>query len=219
MEKSSAGEFWKTVRLALFLALIAAGAWFFFIKPAQVAGSVMSRTVDGVLEKITGQTTTVTEGKASVLDVADVAELSLVKIKMSTVRTIETEKYALSFINLGTKKLQVRGTFLVSAGYDLKNGGELKMNTDGTQAIASFPDAKILAVELVDLETLNATSGWSNKLTDKDRDDIVKLLRVQMKQEAQRSGLVELSQSYLETRLKDLLGVDSVVVETLEVIP
>jgi len=47
----------------------------------------------------------------------------------------------------------------------------------------------------------------------------VKLLRVQMKQEAKRSGLVELSQSYLETRLKDLLGVETVVVETLKILP
>lgn len=214
MEEARGKEFWKTVRLALFLGLIAAGGWFFFIKPAQVAGNAASKALDGVLEKITGQKTTITEGTATVMDAADVAELALVKLKMSTVRSIETQKY-FSIVSLGTKKLQVRGTFTVTAGYDLKEGGELKLNSDGTAAIASFPKARILSVELLELETLDEQDGWANKLTSEDRDQIIKLLRIQMKQEAQRSGIVELSHSYLETRLKDLLGVQEVQMERL----
>ena len=79
--------------------------------------------------------------------------------------------------------------------------------------MANFPKPEILSVELVDFDVLSEESGWLNKVQPADRAQILRELREQMRGEAQRSGMLETVESTLRTRLRDLMGVDSVSVE------
>lgn len=211
---SKTSELFRTVRLALILGALLFAAWFFFVRPVESATDLAIAKVGSALERITGQKTTIVAGHAELLDSTDVAELSLVRVKMKTVRSMQDEKH-LWKIPLGKKSLQIAGTFLVTAGYDLSGGETLTLSHDGKVVTAQFPQPKILSAELIELETLTAESGWYNELTNKDRDNLIAVLRDQMLSEAQKSGLPELSAQYLDTRLKDLLNVETVELQQL----
>lgn len=162
------------------------------------------------LSAITGRDTHIVEGRAEVIEKTDIAELALLELKMSTTRSIEkSEKF--SGLPLGTKKLVVRGKFRVKAGYRLKNGASLSYEHD--RPVARFPQSEILSVELLDFDTLTEESGWLNRVQPEDREQIVRELREQMKRDAVASGLPEMVDSTLRTRLGDLLGSDSVRIE------
>src|SRR5690606_23173680 len=138
------------------------------------------------------------------------SELSLLEMRMSATRTIErTEMFSL--LPLGTKKLIVRGHYQVKGGYRLKPGVSLRM--DGRTPTARFPKPEILSVELIDFDVLSEESGWLNKVSPEDRAQILRELRGQMREEAERSGMLETVESTLRTRLRDLMGVDEVSVE------
>ena len=79
--------------------------------------------------------------------------------------------------------------------------------------VARFPKPEILSVELVDFDVLSEDSGWLNKVQPEDRAQILRELREQMRQEAGKSGLLDTVESTLRTRLRDLLGAESVTVE------
>jgi hypothetical protein len=52
-----------------------------------------------------------------------------------------------------------------------------------------------------------------NQITPQDREQLIKELNIQMRQEAQRSGILDIVESNLRTRLRDLLGAGEVKVE------
>jgi hypothetical protein len=131
-------------------------------------------------------------------------------MRMSTTRAIEKSD-TMMFVPLGTKKLIVRGEYQVKGGYRLQDGVSLRME-DG-KPVARFPKAEILSVELVDFEVLSEDSGWLNKIQPADRAQIIRELRTQMQLEAARSGMLDTVDATLRTRLRDLLGSNSVRLE------
>jgi len=207
-------EMWKTLRRVLTLGLIFAGAYFLIVIPLTrgLSGTKASveRSLEKVLEAVTNTDTHIVEGRAEVVETTEISELSLLEMRMSATRTIErTERFSL--LPLGTKKLIVRGHYQVKGGYRLKPGVSLRMDR-GTPT-AKFPKPEILSVELIDFDVLSEESGWLNKVSPEDRAQILRELRSQMREEAERSGMLETVESTLRTRLRDLMGVDSVSVE------
>lgn len=207
-------EMWKTVRRAVTLAALIAGAWFLVVLPVEkavnAAGSGMQRGLDEVLAAITHSSTRVVEGRAEVVETAEISELALMEMRMSATRTIEkSDTYA--FLPLGTKKLIVRGYYRVKGGYRLKDGVSLRME-DGTP-VARFPKPEVLSVELIDFDVLSEDSGWLNKIQPGDRAQILRELRQQMHTEAEESGMLDTVESTLRTRLRDLLGRSDVSLE------
>jgi hypothetical protein len=99
----------------------------------------------------------------------------------------------------------------VKGGYRLKDGISLRM--ENGKPVARFPKPEILSVELLDYETLSEDSGWLNRIQPADRAQILRELRDQMRQEAEKSGLLDTVERSLRTRLRDLLGAESVSVE------
>ncbi|RYD67728.1 MAG: DUF4230 domain-containing protein, partial [Verrucomicrobiaceae bacterium] len=75
------------------------------------------------------------------------------------------------------------------------------------------PKPEILSVELIDYEVLSEDSGWLNKVQPADRAQILRELRTQMRKEAEDSGLLDTVEATLRTRLRDLLGAETVSVE------
>jgi Protein of unknown function (DUF4230) len=208
-------EMWKTLRRAITLAAILAGAYFLVVRPIETAlsrtKSSIERSLQQVLGAITNTDTRIVEGRAEIIATAEIAELSLLEMRMSATRTIEKSEEFSGIIPLGTKRLIVRGHYTVKGGYRLKDGISLRM--ENGKPVARFPKPEILSVELLDYETLSEDSGWLNRIQPADRAQILRELRDQMRQEAEKSGLLDTVERSLRTRLRDLLGAESVSVE------
>lgn len=207
-------EMWRTFRRAITLAAILGGAWFLIVRPIErglaVSKTSIERGLQQVLAAITHTDTRVVEGRAEIVETAAISELSLLEMRMSATRTIEKAE-SFSGLPLGTKKLIVRGHYTVKGGYRLQDGVSLRLEKG--RPIAHFPKPEILSVELIDFDVLSEDSGWLNKIQPADRAQILRELRNQMREEAEQCGLLETVDSTLRTRLRDLLGAESVTVE------
>jgi hypothetical protein len=207
---SAQPELWKTVRWVSLLVALLALAWL----GLRVFERGMGNTVSGlekVLGAITSSNTRIVEGRAEISQTSQISELALVEMKMSATRSFENESYVLKYLPAGTKKLIIRGEYRVTAGYKLEPGVSLRM--ENGLPVARFPDPEILSVELLDFQQLSEKDGWMNQITPQDREQLIKELNIQMRQEAQRSGILDIVESNLRTRLRDLLGAGEVKVE------
>ncbi len=211
-------EMWKTLRRGLTLAAILCGAYFLILRPIErtLTGTRTSieRSLQQVLGAITNTDTRIVEGRAEITSSAEISELSLLEMRMSATRTIEKSETMYN-VPLGTKKLIVRGHYTVKGGYRLKEGISLRM--ENGRPVANFPKPEVLSVELIDFDVLSEDSGWLNKIQPADRAQILRELREQMREEAEKSGLLDTVESSLRTRLRDLLGAENITVE--QVIP
>jgi hypothetical protein len=207
-------EMWRTARRLITAAAVVGGLYFLVVAPLEraVRGTQASveRGLDKVLGAVTNTSTRIVEGRAEIVETAEISELSLLDMRMSATRTIE-KAGNLSILPLGTKKLIVRGHYQVKGGYRLRDGVSLRMEKG--RPIARFPKPEILSVELIDFDVLSEDSGWLNKVQPADRAQILRELREQMRQEAEKSGLLDTVDATLRTRLRDLLGVDNVILE------
>lgn len=207
-------EMWRTARRAITAVAVVGGLYFIVVAPLEraISGAKASveRGLDKVLGAITNTDTRIVEGRAEIVETSEISELSLLEMRMSATRTIEKSEN-LSILPLGTKKLIVRGHYQVKGGYRLKDGVSLRM--EHGKPVARFPKPQILSVELVDFDVLSEDDGWLNKVQPEDRAQILRELREQMRQEAEQSGMLDTVERTLRTRLRDLLGADTVTVE------
>jgi len=208
-------EMWRTVRRVVTLLLLIGAAYFLVVRPFEKSVSRSQawgeRNLEKVLGAITRSDTKIIEGRAEIVETAEIAELSLLEMRMNATREIERSEKFLGGLPMGTKKLIVRGHYQVKGGYRLKNGISLQM-IDG-KPVARFPKPEILSVELIDFDVLSEESGWLNRIQPADRAQILRELRAQMREEAEKSGMLETVEGTLNTRLRDLMGAESVKVE------
>ncbi|MFC7338319.1 DUF4230 domain-containing protein [Haloferula chungangensis] len=206
-------ELWKTVRWIAFLAAIVA-LGFLGVKmiDRNIAGA--SNGLDKILGALTNSDTRIVEGRAVISEQNEISELSLLELRMSATRSFEHENYVLKYLPTGTKKLIVRGDYRITAGYKLKPGVSLAV--EGGVPVARFPEAEILGVELIDFTILSEKDGWANSITAEDRATLLRELRQQMRMEAEKSGVLDVVDGALRTRMKDLIGSDQVRIEHAE---
>ena len=206
---------WRTARRTITAVAIVGGLYFLVVAPLERAISGAKASVERglaqVLGAITNTDTRTVEGRAEIVETSEISELSLLEMRMSATRTIEKSEEFSGLIPLGTKKLIVRGHYQVKAGYRLREGVSLRM--EGGKPVARFPKPEILSVELIDFDVLSEDSGWLNKVQPADRAQILRELREQMREEARKSGLLDTVEATLRTRLRDLLGAETVTVE------
>ena len=206
-------ELWKTLRWLALLVAVVLLAWLGLRTFERGVGGTVTG-LEKVLGAITNSDTRIVEGRAEIIEKSEITELALVEMKMSATRSFENETYVLKYFSGGKKRLIVRGEYRVTAGYKLDPGVSLRMG--GNVPVARFPEAQILSVELIDYQPLSEESGWWNGITPEDRAQVLRELRQQMKIEAQKSGVLDIVESTLRTRLKDLLGTGDVRVERVE---
>ena len=207
-------EIWKTVRwisvlaALIILAFIALGL---VQRSMQSTSSGIERGLDKVLQALTNSDTRIVEGRAEVVEQNEISELALLELKMNATRRFENEGFVLKYLSTGTKQLILRGHYRVTAGYRLEPGVSLRIN-DGVPT-ATFPEPEILSVELIDFETLNEKDGWFNQVTPQDRSKLLRELRQQMRKEAEKSGILDIVEATMKTRMSDLLDVQEVKIE------
>jgi hypothetical protein len=203
-------ELWKTIRWIAFLAAIIA-LGFLGVKTFEGGIRGTSLGIDKVLSALTNSNTRIVEGRAEIVEQNEISELSLLELKMSATRSFENENYVLKYLPAGTKQLIVRGDYRVTAGYKLKPG--VSLGVESGIPVARFPEAEILGVELIDFNILSEKDGWANSITAEDRATLLRELRQQMRMEAEKSGVLDVVDSALRTRMKDLIGSDQVRIE------
>ena len=206
-------ELWKTFRWVSLLVAVVLLAWLGLRAFERSVGGTVTG-LEKVLGAITNSDTRIVEGRAEILEKSEITELALVEMKMSTTRTYENETFVLKYFSGGKKRLIIQGEYRVTAGYKLEPGVSLRM--DGKTPVAKFPKAQILSVELIDYQPLSEESGWWNGITPEDRAQLLRELREQMRSKAEQSGVLDMVESTLRTRLKDLLGTGDVRVERAE---
>jgi hypothetical protein len=203
-------ELWRTLRWAVVSAALVLLGWLGARSFERGVGGTVSG-LERVLGAITGSETRIVEGRAEIRETVRISELALVELKMSATRSFENEAFVLRYLPAGTKRLIVRGVYSVKAGYKLEPGLSLSMT--GGKPIARFPAPEILSVELIDYQPLSEKDGWANDITAEDSAQLLRELRNQMKREAEASGVLDLVEATLRTRLSDLLGAGEVVIE------
>ena len=207
-------QMWRTIRRLITAVAVIGGLYALVILPLERAlqgtKATVERSLEQVLGAVTQRDTRVVEGRAEVTGSNEISELSLLEMKMNATRTIEKSE-SFSVLPLGTKKLVVRGSFRVKGGYRLDNGVSLR--SERGRVIARFPKPEVLSVELLDFDVLTEESGWLNKVQAGDRAQILRELHDQMRRDAEASGLLDVADATLRTRLRDLLGTDKVDVE------
>jgi hypothetical protein len=203
-------ELWKTLRwVAVMITLLLLG-WLGVRTFERGVGGTVSG-LEKVLGAITGSETRIVEGRAEIRETNQISELALVEMKMSATRSFENEAFVLHYFPAGTKRLIVRGDFRVKVGYKLTPGISLSM-VNG-KPVARFPEPEVLSVELVGYQPLSEKDGWANDITPEDRAQLLLELQNQMRSEAQRSGVLDVVESTLRTRLQDLLGTGGITIE------
>lgn len=209
-------EMWRTARRVVTALAVIAGLYFLVVAPIERGlrntRASVERGLEKVLAAVTNRDTRIVEGRAEITESKEVSELALLQLRMSATRTIEKSEN-LSILPLGTKKLVVRGHYQVKGGYRLQNGVSLQM--ENGRPVARFPKPEILSVELIDFDVLSEDDGWLNKVQAGDRAQILRELRDQMRMEAEKSGMLDVVESSLRTRLRDLLAADTVRVEPM----
>jgi len=207
-------ELWKTVRWVSLLATIV-GIGFLAVhlveRSIHGTASGVERGLDKILGALTNSDTRIVEGRAEVVERNEISELALLELRMSATRSYENEAFILKYVSAGTKQLIVRGDYRVTAGYRLRPGVSLRVE-DGVP-VANFPEPEVLGVELIDYQVLNSKNGWWNGITEKDRAMVLRELKQQMRLEAEKSGVLDVVEASLRTRMKDLVGSDEVRIE------
>lgn len=207
-------ELWKTLRMALILGAVVLLGWIGFrLVEKTLAGTAsgFDRGLDRVLAALTHSDTRIIAGRAEVVSQTEIQELALIELRMSATRDYANEGFILKYLPAGTKRMIIRGDYRVTAGYRLQNGTSLRM--ENGVPVATFPEADILGVELIDFQILDEKGGWANSITPEDRATLLRELRMQMRAEAKRSGILDVVESSMRTRLRDLLGVEEVRIE------
>ena len=112
-----------------------------------------------------------------------------------------------------TKRSLVVVTGKVSAGVDLAEGSEVRIDSVARHITVSLPPAKVLGVEILSLRTYDERAGLWNPFRPADRDLIHRRVREQLLRAGQELGVVEHANRSAVALLQGLLATDGYTVE------
>lgn len=204
--------------LSLFVAVAGAVWYFVFVKPVEQASMGALERVERFLGGLLGGQGTVTVNQASsILKVSEVAEMALMEYETQVVMEVESEDVALHLLT-SKKSLRMSGRFKVKVGYDISSGLELIYDENGQTIINGLGKPKVLSAEMISVETLEENSGFWNKVTSKDRDQLTNQLRLQAIRDVKGSGLLEQLDTLMKQQFKVLLGVEELATTGSEIL-
>lgn len=193
----SSGLTWKAVVLIAILALLAGGAWTFYrveTWPQRTAREVTRAFAEiaQIQPKITVHDHVIFEQTSPVLELAVVTRETYVE------REMEHEW-------LGSKKrIRLRGTYSVRAGFDLTQSFSVKI--DDRRISTELPPPKILAIDPLRTEVLAFENGFWNKISPTELEAELEALPALARRKAAESGLLKEATETFSARLRDQLG-------------
>ena len=141
------------------------------------------------------------------IDRVTVLEAEMPVLELATVRREFTHDYEWEHQWLGsTKRLRLRGTFAAKAGFDLREGLRLEVDSRDLQVRAEGPAPRVLGVEMTGYEAEEEEGFW-NKLSAEEREQAVNALLASSRAAADRDGkLTAEAQRMLEQQLGEVVG-------------
>ena len=128
----------------------------------------------------------------------------------TTVRDVVV--YENSWMN-STKRSLVVVTGKVSAGVDLSEGSEVRIDSVAHRISVILPPARVLGVEVLSLRTYDERAGLWNPFRPADRDLIQQRVREQLMRAGQDLGVVEHANRSAVALLQALLATDGYAVD------
>ena len=110
-----------------------------------------------------------------------------------------------------TKRSLLVVTGRVSAGINLGTA-QVQIDSAAKVITVTLPPAQVIGVDVTNVTTYDESAGLWNPFTSDDRDEIQRRIRVQLRQTAQQSGILEHADQAAAKALKDLLGRDGYTV-------
>jgi hypothetical protein len=131
-------------------------------------------------------------------------------LELATVERRFAQSYTWEESWLGsTKRIELKGTFVAKAGYDMTQPFVVNISPDGKEVRARVPPPKILSMELLTERVLQDEGGFWNTLNSADREnagnELLKLARANV----EKSNLKTEAEAELLKRLRaaaDLQG-------------
>lgn len=117
-----------------------------------------------------------------------------------------------------TKTIVLRGVYTAKAGFDLRESFSISIENNPLRVTALMPPAQLLSVELKDYHVVRDESGWWNKVSVADRENAVRQMQREARQQAETSGMIEESQRTVEERIREIVEKHgtSVEIKTLQ---
>ena len=111
-----------------------------------------------------------------------------------------------------TKRVLLVVTGRVSAGINLSTA-KVEIDSISKQVSITIPAAQITSVDVTNVTTYDESAGILNPFTTDDRDEIQRRIRVQLRESAQRSGILEHADQAAAKALRDFLALGGYSVE------
>lgn len=111
-----------------------------------------------------------------------------------------------------TKRVLLVVTGRVSAGINL-NTAKVEIDSTSRQVTVTIPPAQITSVDVTNVTTYDESAGILNPFTPDDRDEIQRRIRVQLRESAQRSGILEHADQAAAKALRDFLALGGYTVD------
>jgi hypothetical protein len=136
----------------------------------------------------------------------EVAKLVATEMTLRDVVIYEQTRYR------STKRVLLVVTGRVSAGINL-NTAHVAIDSSSRQVTITIPPAQITSVDVTNVTTYDESAGILNPFTTDDRDEIQRRIRVQLRESAQRSGILEHADQAAAKALRDFLALAGYTVE------
>jgi hypothetical protein len=137
----------------------------------------------------------------------DVANLVASEMTLRDVVTFEQTRLG------STKRALLIVTGRVSAGIDLAQGADVRIDSVARRIVVALPPARVTSIEVLDVTTYDERAGLLNPFRPDDRDLIQRRIRTQLEAAARQSGILEHADRSAEALIRDLLGRDGYTVE------
>ncbi len=112
-----------------------------------------------------------------------------------------------------TKRALLVVTGRVSAGIDLAQDTDVRIDSATRTITVSLPPAQVLGVDVLDVTTYDERAGLLNPFRPADRDAMQRMVRAKLVEAARESGILAHADEGAARALRELLGRDGYTVE------
>ncbi len=192
--------------LAVAVVLVASAIAFYLVlvrAPAEIAGNVAEefREFFNFTPRVTIDQTVVIEQSTPIMEVSTLSRNLFVE-----------DRWEDQWMG-STKAVEIRGSFTVKAGFDLREPFTINITRYGLAIQASLPEPKILSLEMITYKIIKDENGWWNRITDQDREEAFYRLRTAALKAVQDSRILEEAKATAEERIREIVQRNGSTVE------
>ena len=192
--------------LAVGVVLVISAIAFYLVlvrAPAEIAGNVAEefREFFNFTPRVTIDQTVVIEQSTPIMEVSTLSRNLFVE-----------DRWEDQWVG-STKTVEIRGSFTVKAGFDLREPFIIDITRYGLTIQASLPDPRILSLEMNTYKIIKDENGWWNRVTDQDREEAFYRLRTAARKAVQDSGILEEARATAKERIREIVQRNGSTVE------